>query len=223
MLLYSDSRVRIFTGVIFMGRRDWEFKMKRDMIADSALELFTERSVDNVTLAEIADKIGYSKSSIYSYFKSKDDILLYIVDLADAEFHEMEGEIEKLLDDSTGMEFIEKIFDESIRKSYRSKKVAMLFHKNIQVLYKNDGHLFNKAMEIYERRIDWVASLLDKFLPANGRQINRLYSYLIMGSLHGLGHYELMEKKKLTERENYSVLMKFLYNALVPGADKEDK
>ena len=206
-----------------MGRRDWEFKMKRDMIADSAVELFTERSVDQVTLAEIADKIGYSKSSIYSYFKSKDDILLYVVDLAEAEFREIETEIEKLLDNSTGMEFIEKIFYESVRKSYRGKKVAMLFHKNIQILYKNEGRLFDKVMKIYERRIDWVASLLDKFLPVNGRQLNRLYSHLIMGSLHGLEHYELMEEDKLPERENYSVLMKFLCNALVPGADKEDK
>ena len=112
-----------------MKKREWKFKMKKDLIADAAADLFLEKGVENVTLSEIASQVGYSKSSLYSYFKSRDDIISYLVELADEEFQEIESFItEQLKKSSRGsrnpfsMSCLTKAFERptAIKRSPRS-------------------------------------------------------------------------------------------------------
>ncbi len=49
-------------------------------ILRSALELFTEKGFHAATIAEIAARAGVAKGLIYNYFRSKDDLLLAIVE-----------------------------------------------------------------------------------------------------------------------------------------------
>lgn len=56
-------------------RREKEKKEMRGLILETAMKLFLEEGVDNVSLRRIADKIEYSPATIYLYFKDKDEIL----------------------------------------------------------------------------------------------------------------------------------------------------
>lgn len=47
----------------------------RNKIIDAARELFVLKGVEAVTMREIAKKISYSPTTIYLYFKDKDDLL----------------------------------------------------------------------------------------------------------------------------------------------------
>lgn len=47
---------------------------KRKKIIEVATKLFKERDIHSVKLDEIAQIVGISKSSIYTYYKSKDDL-----------------------------------------------------------------------------------------------------------------------------------------------------
>lgn len=53
--------------------------LKRDLvrqeIVKSAAQQFADRGVRNVSLDEVASGLGYTKSSVYYYFTSKDDLL----------------------------------------------------------------------------------------------------------------------------------------------------
>jgi AcrR family transcriptional regulator len=51
----------------------------RDEILASATHLFAERGYRAVTIDEIATHLGYTKSVVYYYFKSKNDILWQII------------------------------------------------------------------------------------------------------------------------------------------------
>src|SRR5215213_11418961 len=42
---------------------------------DAAREMFVEEGYANVSMRKIADKIGYSATTIYLYFKDKNDLL----------------------------------------------------------------------------------------------------------------------------------------------------
>ena len=46
----------------------------REGIIDAAMRLFTERGLDETTMGDIAQEAGYSKSTMYVYFSSKDEI-----------------------------------------------------------------------------------------------------------------------------------------------------
>ncbi|GHG01175.1 TetR/AcrR family transcriptional regulator [Thalassotalea marina] len=48
---------------------------KRDLILSSAKALFVEHGISGTTIASIASNAGIAKGSVYSYFKSKQDIV----------------------------------------------------------------------------------------------------------------------------------------------------
>ena len=48
-------------------------KFHRDSIMDAAGELFGKKGIDGTTMDDIAKLADYSKSTIYVYFKSKED------------------------------------------------------------------------------------------------------------------------------------------------------
>jgi AcrR family transcriptional regulator len=52
---------------------------KRQTIINAAAELFKEVGYDRASMSEIADRVGGSKATLYSYFSSKDDLLLAVV------------------------------------------------------------------------------------------------------------------------------------------------
>jgi len=205
-----------------LKKREWEFKMKKDLIADAAADLFLEKGVENVTLSEIASQVGYSKSSLYSYFKSRDDIISYLVELADEEFQGIESFITeqlKKIEPGESESLFDVLFDESFRKTYRNKKVATLFHKNIGLIYQNNGVIFEKIMGIYEKRIKFLSGVLKAYI----RDVKKatLVSYLVMGVLQGMEHYKMMEENSMENEKAYQIMKNFLKSALGENTEEE--
>ncbi len=61
-----------------MGTEDRKEREKlemRQLIVKTAMQLFIEKGMDNVSIRAIAEKIEYSPGSIYSYFKDKGEII----------------------------------------------------------------------------------------------------------------------------------------------------
>lgn len=50
-------------------------KEKRGRILDAAIRVFAQRGVKNTKIAEIAEKAGIGKGTVYEYFQSKDEII----------------------------------------------------------------------------------------------------------------------------------------------------
>ncbi len=51
---------------------------KRPLILEAATELFAEQGFAAVTVAEIADRAGIGKGTVYEYFSSKDELLFAV-------------------------------------------------------------------------------------------------------------------------------------------------
>lgn len=62
-----------------MGRKEALTQFHREAIAATADRMFQEVGIEKTTMDDIARQAEYSKRTIYAYFKSKDDIYLYIV------------------------------------------------------------------------------------------------------------------------------------------------
>ncbi len=50
------------------------------LIQEVALELFSQHGYDGTSLREIADRLGVTKAALYYHYRTKDDILVAIVD-----------------------------------------------------------------------------------------------------------------------------------------------
>jgi AcrR family transcriptional regulator len=59
------------------GLRERKKRRRRDLIADTARELFLERGFDAVTVAEIAREADVDTKTVYNYFPSKPDLFYH--------------------------------------------------------------------------------------------------------------------------------------------------
>lgn len=62
------------------ARREREKEQLRQVILDAARELFVKEGYEKVSMRNIADKIEYSPTTIYLYFKDKTELLFAICD-----------------------------------------------------------------------------------------------------------------------------------------------
>jgi len=53
---------------------------KKKQILDAAIRCFARKGYDATSIQEIADELGMAKGSLYFYFKSKDDLLVSVID-----------------------------------------------------------------------------------------------------------------------------------------------
>lgn len=61
-------------------RREQEKQELRQVILTAASQLFLEQGYEGFSLRQIAERIGYSATTIYLYFKDKDDLLFALCD-----------------------------------------------------------------------------------------------------------------------------------------------
>jgi len=74
--LTLDDRVRAASRM----RREEDKAALRDAIFRSAVELLLERGYEAFSLRQVAERIGYSATTIYRDFENKDDLVFGIVD-----------------------------------------------------------------------------------------------------------------------------------------------
>ncbi|HSG27883.1 MAG TPA: TetR/AcrR family transcriptional regulator [Candidatus Krumholzibacterium sp.] len=62
-----------------MSRKKAEQQARRDCIVDAARLLLAEKPVEDVSMDDIAGKVDYTRRTLYSYFKSRDEIYLAVL------------------------------------------------------------------------------------------------------------------------------------------------
>ena len=60
-----------------MGLRELKTQRTRELIADTAWRLFTERGFDDVTVAEVAREAQVAEATVFNYFASKEDLFYW--------------------------------------------------------------------------------------------------------------------------------------------------
>ena len=53
---------------------------RKDQILNAAEQVFTPKGLDQTRMDDIAEGTGLSKGTLYLYFKSKDDLIIVIID-----------------------------------------------------------------------------------------------------------------------------------------------
>lgn len=60
-------------------RKEKENELRKALIADTAMRLFREHSFDTVKVADIAREAEFGKGTVYLFFKSKEEIMIYLI------------------------------------------------------------------------------------------------------------------------------------------------
>ncbi len=87
-------------------------KEKKELIKQTALELFAENGFHATSINQIAKKAGISKGLTYNYFASKNDILKEIIDEGFHQIHDLfDPNNDGILTEEELIFFVEKTFD----------------------------------------------------------------------------------------------------------------
>ena len=77
-----------------MNRKEMEREARKRDILETALVLFAEKDFHEVTVDEIADRVGLSKGTLYLYFENKENLFFSIIqDKTDALFNRMKSAV----------------------------------------------------------------------------------------------------------------------------------
>lgn len=107
------------------------------LILDVAFRLFMEKGYEHTSIQDIINHLGgLSKGAIYHHFKSKEDILIAVIDKMTAESNQMLAVIRDR-SDLSGKEKLKTIFKESISRPVQNDifTVAPDFHNNPKLLF----------------------------------------------------------------------------------------
>lgn len=135
---------------------------RRREIALSCVDLFLEKGIANLTIAEVAKTAGIGKGTVYEYFENKDDIIFEIVNIL---LEEKDKKKRELLESvattkekikvffsffyAKDNEDLRKLFKEFISITLMSPNETMICHKT-----ERDTIYYNWFKSIFEEGIE---------------------------------------------------------------------
>jgi AcrR family transcriptional regulator len=126
---------------------------KKQLIMDAALEVFAEDGYAHTSVERIAEHAGIAKGLIYSYFKSKDDLLCRILEEGINKMSE--GIFPDNLTPELFIESVDKLFDRVVEqkdffKIYTALSVQPKVTQKLGRLA-DENRPFHSMMELYNR------------------------------------------------------------------------
>ncbi|WP_417897845.1 helix-turn-helix domain-containing protein [Bacillus haimaensis] len=122
--------------------------MKKQLIMEKALELFAEQGFEATSVQQITERCGISKGAFYLSFKSKDELILGLIDHF---MIEILTEIDRIVRNVDERELLYKYFYTMLESFYKHSDFA-------KVLMKEPAHYLNEEvilkMRSYDSRFD---------------------------------------------------------------------
>lgn len=190
---------------------------RKEEIIRAAAELFSQKSYHDVTMDDIAEKVGVAKGTIYLYFDSKENLYLEIME-------ETYEEIESILEKETA---------KSDPAPVKLKKVLGLIFKFylqnldvLRILSRDETHLIREHYEFTEhwrlRRIKLYEKILEKGVNEGSFKTSNteLTALIIFGLVRSVMFYYKTEKNaESIAEEVFSMISEGI---LAPGCEKSE-
>lgn len=131
------------------------FSERQKQIINASIDLIAEKSIQALTIKNIAKKIELTEGAIYRHFSSKNDILLGI--LQSFQGTALKTLKESCASDIPALEQIESIFTRNVH--YFSKKPAVTAVIFSESIFQNDTSLSQevfKLLEMHEKALNCI-------------------------------------------------------------------
>lgn len=136
---------------------------RRREICLAAIDLFSQKGYENVTIKEIAEASGIGKGTVYEYFDSKKDILLkstkqFFVELID-------DEVFRSIDFSNPIEGLEAFARESVRIFRESNRDFFLTYMELLLVNlrnTSSEEMCNDIKEIFAKFCGLLQNVMDE-------------------------------------------------------------
>ncbi|MBQ7477267.1 MAG: TetR family transcriptional regulator [Selenomonadaceae bacterium] len=171
-----------------------EFTVSRkNEIVSACAELYKKFSFKDITLQKIGDSTTFTRTSIYNYFQTKEEIFLALLQ------REYELWIEEL-------DEIEKNNSALTREEFADKLSKSLEHREVLLKLMSMNHFDMERCSRLENLIDFkrsygeslkaVKRCLDKFFPKMTAQEKETFMYIFFPFVYGIYPYVIVTDKQ---------------------------
>lgn len=138
-----------------MNLREKQMQLTKEIIKDTALGLFCAQGIERTDMAQIAEKAGVSRRTLYHHYKDKEELAaqIYVLNL-----EQMFGQLLFDFDFAQPVQSLEKILDKYL--ALKDHQESLIYYDAIFGVYystlsKNPAELpdFRKAMEGWYSRL----------------------------------------------------------------------
>ena len=186
-----------------MNRKEMERMARKKDILEAGLSLFAEKDFHEVTVDEIAERVGLSKGTLYLYFKNKDDLFFsIIVEKTEELFHQLQSVIRE---EESYLKRLEDLIRTQLSFFDKHKSFFRIIHSEKTRMGDQDRYRFKEHMV---KSFTDYEGLLQKFIIEGQEQdiFRKMPPDLIVNALRGLlnaftfkcifmeGEYSLVEE-----------------------------
>jgi AcrR family transcriptional regulator len=168
-------------------RREEERDRLREKILDAARELFVNEGIEKVSMRKVADKIGYTATTLYDHFDDKDAMLLAV---CEADFLALRKGFEKIAKIADPLERLRKLGTAYVEFALKHPSHYRLMFMTPHVHQKNlpNENLIkgNPDQDAYAFLRETVSAVLEEGLIRDEYRDPDLVSQLLWSGVHGL-------------------------------------
>jgi len=159
---------------------------RKGQIINAAEDVFTKKGFNEARMDDIAEETGLSKGTLYLYFKSKDDLIIAILDrMFRREFKQLENLTQ---DDLSAIEAIWKITDLFTKDILSWLRLIPIVYQFLALAFRNK--YVQKALKKYiNNYLDMLTPIIQRgidsgeFRKVDAREVAVAMSAMIEGTL----------------------------------------
>ena len=172
---------------------------RRDEIINACAQLYATTSFKDLTLKDIGSATSFTRTSIYNYFQTKEEIFLALLereyDLWNDDLTAISEENERLSAD----EFADRLA-RSLEKRERLLKIMSMNHYDLESSSRMEN--LTRFKRAYGKSLQLVARCVEKFFPDMGADEVQNFIYVFFPFMFGIYPYTNVTEKQREAMKN---------------------
>ena len=181
--------------------------MRKEEIINACEKLYETNSFKDITIKSIGEKTTFSRTSIYNYFQTKEEIFLA---LFTREYDRWIEELDEMYDKN--LEMTKEEFADKLAKTVSKRKnLLKLLSMNMYDMEENSR--MEELIEFkraYGNSMKMVRKCVEKFFPKKSEDEKDEFIFLFFPFMYGIYPYAEVTEKQKHAMENADVPFKYL-------------
>ncbi len=172
---------------------------RKEEIINACEQLYQTMSFKDITLKEIGNVTSFTRTSIYNYFQTKEEIFLA---LYTREYDRWNEELESILNDNDSLSKAELADRIAVSISNREQLLKLLAMNNYDMEANSRPELLASFKVAYGTSMRNISSLLQKFCPDMTVSGIQIFNYIFFPFMFGIYPYTAVtEKQRVAMKE----------------------
>ena len=191
---------------------------RREEIISACEKLYQTMNFKDITIIEIGKITSFTRTSIYNYFNTKEEIFLA---LHQKEYELWIDELEKIISENetlTAEEFA-RLLAKSLENRRQLLKLMSMNHFDMEMNSRQENLIEFK--KVYGKSLRTVKNCLDKFFPAKSESEKQNFLYAFFPFIYGIYPYTVVSQKQIDAMDAagtnfiYHTIYEIAYNCII--------